>query len=167
MIGDIVHLSGTVITARDQAHLRAIEESSKGRMLPINFKGMALYHCGPIVKRKGRTWSVISAGPTTSYRMEEMEADFIERFQVRIIIGKGGMGPKTARALQIHGAAYCDFTGGAALIAAKAIEKIETVEWLDLGLPEAMWQFSVKDFGPLLVTMDSRGNNFRDRLGLP
>ncbi len=162
-IGDVVYLSGTVVTARDQAHLRAIKESREGRPIPINFEKAALYHCGPIAKRVKDSWRIIAAGPTTSYRMEETESEFIERFRVRMIIGKGGMGEKTGKALCTFGGVYCDFTGGAALLAAEAIVKVEGVEWLDLGMPEAMWKFSVKEFGPLLVTMDSAGNNYRGR----
>ncbi len=164
-IGDIVFLSGTIATARDQAHLRAIKETRRGKPIPVDFKQVALYHCGPIVRRVGDAWSVIAAGPTTSYRMENVEAEFIELFGVRMIIGKGGMGQKTAKALRKFGAVYCDFTGGAALLAAKAIVVVEDVAWLDLGVPEAIWRFSVKDFGPLLITMDSAGNNYRDKIG--
>ncbi|UCD73222.1 MAG: fumarate hydratase C-terminal domain-containing protein [Candidatus Bathyarchaeota archaeon] len=164
-IGDIVYISGTVVTARDQAHRRAIRESKKGERVLTDLKEGVLYHCGPVVKRMDDSWSVVAAGPTTSYRMEEMAAEFIERFKVRMIIGKGGMGQKTRLGLERFGAVYCDFTGGAALLAARAIKKVEGVEWLDLGIPEAMWKFTVEEFGPLLVTMDSRGNNYRDSIG--
>lgn len=164
-IGDIVYLSGIIATARDQAHLRAINETRQGKPIPIDFRGVVLYHCGPIVRRVGDSWSVIAAGPTTSYRMEKVEAEFIELFGVRMIIGKGGMGKKTCEALHKFGAVYCDFTGGAALLAAKAILNVEDVAWLDLGVPEAIWVFSVRDFGPLLVTMDSTGLNYRDKIG--
>lgn len=163
-IGDTIYLSGTVVTARDQAHRRAIREGKRGESLLTDLKEGALYHCGPVVKRIDDFWSVVAAGPTTSYRMEEMTAEFIERFKVRMIIGKGGMGQKTSIGLKRFGAVYCDFTGGAALLAAKAIKKVEGVGWLDLGIPEAMWKFTVVDFGPLLVTMDSKGNNYRDNI---
>jgi len=163
-VGDTVFISGTVITARDRAHERAIERSDQKRVLPFNFRGMVLYHCGPIVRRVGPSWAVVAAGPTTSHRMEETEAEFIKRFGVSMIVGKGGMGKKTSEALSRFGAVYCDYTGGAALLAAEAIERVEGVAWLDLGVPEAMWQLSVREFGPLLVTMDSVGNNYRDRL---
>jgi len=162
-IGDTVYISGMVVTARDQAHLRAIKESREGRPVPVDFKGIAIYHCGPIAKQVDDSWRIIAAGPTSSYRMEEMEAEFIERFGIRMIIGKGGMGKKTSDALRTFGAVYCDFTGGAALLAARAIVEVEGVEWLDLGTPEAMWRFSVRDLGPLLVTMDAAGSNYRTR----
>ncbi|MEM2988813.1 MAG: fumarate hydratase C-terminal domain-containing protein, partial [Candidatus Bathyarchaeia archaeon] len=69
------------------------------------------------------------------------------------------MGPKTAEAMKKFGAVYCDFTGGAAVLAAKAVERVRGVEWFELGIPEAMWILEVKDFGPLLVTIDSHGNS--------
>lgn len=166
-IGDTVYLTGIVVTARDQAHLRAIKESREGRPVPVDFKGAAIYHCGPIVKQVDDSWRIIAAGPTSSYRMEEIEAEFIERFGIRMVIGKGGMGKKTSNALRTFGAVYCDFTGGAALLAARAVVEVEGVEWLDLGMPEAMWRFSVRDLGPLLVTMDATGNNYRTRYRQP
>lgn len=165
-IGDAVYLTGMIVTARDQAHLRAIRLAREGKPIPVDFSQAALYHCGPTVRKVGGSWSVVAAGPTTSFRMENIEADFIELFGVRMIIGKGGMGRKTGDALRRLGAVYCDFTGGAGLLAAKAIVRVEGVAWLDLGVPEAMWSLSVRGFGPLLVTMDSSGKNFRDKTAL-
>jgi fumarate hydratase subunit beta len=164
-IGDTVYLSGTVVTARDQAYLRAIRETRRGRSILTDLREGAVYHCGPVMKKSDDTWSVVAAGPTTSYRMEEMSAEFMECFKVRMMIGKGGMGQKTSMGLKRFGAVYCDFTGGAALLAASAIKKVEGVEWLDLGVPEAMWKFAVENFGPLLVTMDSKGKDYRKNIG--
>ena len=156
---DTLYLTGTVVTARDQAHKRALEFIKQGKPMPINLKGIVLFHCGPVMRKQAEQWLTVAAGPTTSTRMDIFEATFIEKFGVRVVIGKGGMGEKTAAAMVKHGAVYCGFTGGAAVLAAKAIKKVKSVEWLDLGMPEAMWVYEVENFGPLLVAMDSHGNN--------
>jgi len=158
-MGDTVYVTGTLITARDQAHKRSLEFLREGKKLPINLEGLAVFHCGPIVKMEDGKWKVVAAGPTTSTRMEPLEGDFITALGVRLIIGKGGMGPKTAEAMKTFGAAYAAFTGGAAVLAATMIRGVKGVEWLDLGMPEALWILEVEDFGPLTVAMDSHGNN--------
>lgn len=101
----------------------------------------------------------MAAGPTTSTRMDIFEDEFIKNFKVRVVIGKGGMGKRTTDAMAKYGALYGAFTGGAAILAAKAIKNVRGVEWLDLGTPEALWIFEVEDFGPLTVAIDSHGNN--------
>ncbi len=162
-VNDVLYITGTIVTARDQAHKRALEYAAQSKPLPIALEGLAVYHCGPVMSKKGEQWVAVAAGPTTSTRLEPFEAEFIEKFKVRAIIGKGGMGEKTSNALAKQGAVYCAFTGGAAVLAAKAIKRVRCVEWLDLGVPEAMWVFEVEEFGPLLVAIDSRGNSlFRD-----
>jgi len=163
-VGDILYISGTAITARDEAHIRALEYLEQGKKLPVQFKEGVVYHCGPLMRKKDGGWEVLAAGPTTSMRMDSLEASFIEKLRPSIIIGKGGMGKKTADAAKKFGAIYCDFTGGAAVLAAKAIEKVQGVEWLELGMPEALWIFSIKEFGPLVVTIDSTGSNLHDDL---
>jgi tartrate/fumarate subfamily iron-sulfur-dependent hydro-lyase beta chain len=108
-------------------------------------------------------WIAVAAGPTTSTRMEVYEADFIRRFKPRVVIGKGGMGEKTTEAMAKYGAVYGAFTGGAAVLAANSVKNVKDVAWLDLGMPEAMWILEVVDFGPLMVAIDSFGNNlYRD-----
>ncbi len=165
-VNDVLYITGTVVTARDQAHKRALEYAKQGKPLPISFEGLAVYHCGPVMSKQGNRWVAVAAGPTTSTRMELFETEFIEKFKVRVVVGKGGMGEKTADAMAKYGAVYCAFTGGAAVLAAKTIKRVKSVEWLDLGVPEALWVFEVEDFGPLLVAIDSRGNNlFRDIAG--
>ncbi|MEM1538095.1 MAG: FumA C-terminus/TtdB family hydratase beta subunit [Candidatus Nezhaarchaeales archaeon] len=158
-LGDVVYLTGTIITARDQAHRRALEYVSKGLRLPLNFEGSAIYHAGPIALKTDKGWKVVAAGPTTSTRMEKLEAEFIEKLGVRMVIGKGGMGLKTSEAMKRFGAVYCAFTGGAAILAANAVKSVRSVEWLDLGAPEALWSLEVENFGPLLVAIDSYGEN--------
>lgn len=163
-VGDTIYVSGMLVTARDEAHRRALEYYEEGKRLPVDFEGIALYHCGPIVKKVNDEWIAVAAGPTTSTRMDLFEAEFIEKFRVKIIIGKGGMGERTAEACKKYGAVYCAFVGGAAVLAANAIKRIKGVEWLDLGMPEALWIFEVENFGPLIVTIDSHGNNLHKEI---
>ncbi len=158
-VNDVLYVSGTIVTARDQAHRRALEFFKEGKPLPVSLEGLAVFHCGPVVSKEGDKWTAIAAGPTTSTRMDLFEDEFIKNFKVRVVIGKGGMGKRTTDAMAKYGAVYGAFTGGAAILAAKAIKSVKTVEWLDLGTPEAMWVFEVEEFGPLAVAIDSHGNN--------
>jgi len=158
-VNDVLYVTGTVVTARDQAHRRAIEYFKEGKALPLNLEGLAVFHCGPVVAKQGDKWIAVAAGPTTSTRMDIFEDEFIKDFKVRVVIGKGGMGKKTTDAMAKYGAVYGAFTGGAAVLAAKAIKNVKSVEWYDLGMPEAMWVFEVEDFGPLAIAIDSHGNN--------
>jgi len=158
-VNDVLYVSGMMFTARDQAHKRALEYFKQGNPLPLSLEGLAVFHCGPIVKKKEDRWTIVAAGPTTSTRMEIFEDEFIKNFKVRVIIGKGGMGERTTEAMAKYGAVYGAFTGGAAILAAKAIKNVRTVEWLDLGMPEAMWILEVEEFGPLAIAIDSHGNN--------
>ena len=159
-VGDVLHLTGKVFTARDAAHQLMLEHHERAQEIPFDPSSMAVFHCGPVVKEEGTGWRVIAAGPTTSARMDPFEDQFLAAFGVRLIVGKGGMGEKTQAALKKYGAVYTHYTGGAGALAATAIERIEDVFWLDeLGMPEAVWIFQVNRFGPLLVTMDSAGEN--------
>jgi len=161
---DIVYVTGTIITARDAAHRRALELLNRGEKIPVDFHGLAVYHMGPVVRKVGDGWEVISAGPTTSTRIEMYEAEFLEKTGAKLVIGKGGMGAKTAEACKKLGTAYAIFTGGAGALAAKSIKKVKGVEWLDLGSPEALWILEVEEFGPLTVIIDSEGRNYYDEV---
>src|SRR4030042_88940 len=119
-IGDIIYITGNIFTARDEAHKTMLQKEKNS--LPFDPSTMALYHCGPLMKKMKKGWQVISAGPTTSGRMELFEDKFIEKFGVNVIIGKGGMGQKTKEALRKHGAVYTAYTGGAGALAAECIE---------------------------------------------
>jgi L(+)-tartrate dehydratase beta subunit len=154
-IGDIVYLDGALVTARDDVHHRHLRQ---GVPLPVDLAGLAIFHAGPIMQ-KADGWQVISIGPTTSMRMEQLEAEFIASTGVRLIVGKGGMGAKTADACRSYGTVHTVFPGGCAVLAAGRVEAVERVEWLDLGMPEALWIMRVRDFGPLIVSIDVRGNN--------
>lgn len=155
-VGDIVYLDGTLVTCRDVGHRRLIE---LGMQLPVDLAGMAIFHAGPIVAGKGEGWQMVSVGPTTSMRMERFEKRFIAETGVKLIVGKGGMGPDTAEGCRRHKALHAVFPGGCAVLAAVSVEEIERVEWLDLGMPEALWVSRVKNFGPLIISIDTRGNN--------
>lgn len=161
-IGDTVYVSGIMISARDQAHKRALEYVRSGKTIPVNFEGGVIFHSGPIAVKEKEQWKIVAAGPTTSTRMEPYEAEFIEKLKPRIIVGKAGMGAKTAEAAERFGAIYCDFTGGAAVLASQRIKAVKGVEWYDLGMPEALWILEVEEFGPTTVTIDSRGKNLHD-----
>lgn len=158
--GDVVYVTGTLFTMRDAAHEKALALLAGGRKLPADLKKGAIYHCGPLMKKEKGEWAAVSAGPTTSARMEQFEDELMARTGVRLIVGKGGMGKRTAEALKRYGAFYCAFTGGCGVLAADAIKKVEGVYWLkELGMPEALWIFRVENFGPLIVAMDSHGNS--------
>lgn len=159
-VNDVLYVTGTMVTARDAAHKRALEYFKEGKNLPINLEGLAVFHCGPIVKKEDDKWIVVAAGPTTSTRMDQFEDEFIKNFKVRVVIGKGGMGKRTTDAMKKYGAVYGAFTGGAAVLAAKSIKQVKALEWADLGMPEALWILEVEEFGPLTVAIDSHGNNF-------
>ena len=158
-MNDTIYINGPLVTVRDAAHRRALEHQSEGKKLPISFEGLAIFHCGPVAKKEKNKWKIIAAGPTTSSRMNIFEDEFIKNFKVRIIIGKGGMDSRTADAMKKYGAVYGAFTGGAAVLAAKAIKHVNSVEWIDLGKAEAMWILEVQDFGPLTIAIDAHGNN--------
>lgn len=156
-IGDVVYLTGTLVTCRDVAHRRLIE---LGRELPVDLRGGAIFHAGPIVvEKEDGSFEMISIGPTTSMRMEKFEKEFIEQTGVKLIVGKGGMGPNTEEGCEKFKAVHAVFPGGCAVLAATCVEKIEDAQWRDLGMPETLWVNRVKEFGPLIISIDTHGNN--------
>ncbi len=160
-VGDVVYLTGHLVTCRDVAHRRLIELK---RELPVDLKGLAIFHAGPIVRKKedGR-YEMVSIGPTTSMRMEKFEKQFIAETGVKLIVGKGGMGPETVEGCRTHKAVHAVFPGGCAVVAATQVEEIERAEWQDLGMPETLWVNRVKEFGPLIISIDTKGNNLFDQ----
>ena len=156
-VGDVVYLTGRLVTCRDVAHRRLIEQK---RQLPVDLQGGAIFHAGPIVRKKeDGSFEMVSIGPTTSMRMEKFEREFIEQTGVKLIVGKGGMGPETAAGCIEHKAVHAIFPGGCAVLAATLVEEIEAAEWQDLGMPETLWVNRVREFGPLIVSIDTKGNN--------
>lgn len=153
-VGDIVLISGRMVTGRDAVHHYLMKNDS-----PTDLDGSVLYHCGPVVRKEDDgSWSILAAGPTTSIREEPYQADIIGKFGIKAVMGKGGMGPKTLAGLKEHGAVYLNAIGGAAQYYAKCINKVTDVHLLELGTPEAIWEMDVTDF-PAMVTMDSHGNS--------
>jgi len=156
-IGDVVYLTGQLVTCRDVAHRRLIE---LGRELPVDLKGGAIFHAGPIVRQKeDGDYEMVSIGPTNSMRMEKFEKEFIRQTGVKLVVGKGGMGPETAAGCAENNAVHAIFPGGCAVLAATKVERIEGAEWKDLGMPETLWINRVVEFGPLIISIDTRGNN--------
>lgn len=152
-VGDVVLLNGTMYTGRDSLHHHLLTHDS-----PVNLNGGVIYHCGPVALKKGEKWFMNAAGPTTSSREEPYQADVIRKFGLRGVIGKGGMGAKTLAALKECGAVYFNAIGGAAQYYTKCITDVPGVDFLEFGVPEAMWHLRVKDF-PVIVTMDAHGNS--------
>ncbi len=154
-VGDVVLLSGPMVTGRDEVHHYLMSHES-----PVNLNGVVLYHCGPVMLKDAKgNWAVQAAGPTTSMREEPYQADIVRKFKIRAVIGKGGMGKKTSAALKEIGAVYLNAIGGAAQFYARTLPKVKDVHLLEeFGVPEAMWEFEAKDF-PAIVTMDSHGGS--------
>ncbi|HMP01476.1 MAG TPA: FumA C-terminus/TtdB family hydratase beta subunit [Gemmatales bacterium] len=152
--GDVVMLSGMVLTGRDEVHKFLF----KGGDVPA-MQGGVIYHCGPVVLEEGGKYRVVAAGPTTSIREEPYQADVIARYGIKAVIGKGGMGAKTLAACKEHGCVYLHAIGGAAQIYAQCVTDVPGVFLKEkFGSPEAVWQLVVKDF-PAVVTMDAHGRS--------
>ncbi len=153
-------ITGKIFTSRDAAHEKLLDLSETGEEPPFNLGDYPCFHCGPVMEEENGNWKVVSAGPTTSIRMEIFEPDFMEEFGTKIFIGKGGMGENTSAAFEKHGGVYAQFTGGAGSLMAGSVEEVVDVFYLEeLGVPEAVWLLEVVEFGPLLVTMDSNGDS--------
>ena len=162
-VGDPVEISGTLFTGRDALHKYLHE----GGPLPpeVRLRDGLLYHCGPVVmKTPEGQWRVTASGPTTSIREEPYQADIIERFGLRGVIGKGGMGEKTLAACQKHGCVYLHAVGGAAQVLAECVRAVRHVYFLEkFGAPEAIWEFEVEKF-PAFVTMDANGHSLHQEI---
>jgi fumarate hydratase class I len=152
-VGDVVLVSGRMYTGRDAVHAHLVKNPP-----PVDLSGQVLYHCGPVMLKQGDGWTVAAAGPTTSIREEPYQGDIINRYGVRAVIGKGGMGAKTLAAMKDSGAVYLNAIGGAAQFYARCIERVDGVSLMEFGTPEAMWHLQVRDF-PAIVTMDAHGNS--------
>ena len=159
--GDVIAISGQILTARDQAHKRILEEGA-----PMDIEGAVLFHAGPIIQEENDDldeikYKMVAVGPTTSMRMNPYESDVLD-MGAKIIIGKGGMDDSVREALKRNNAVYVVATGGCAALYVDKVNEIKGVNWLDLGMPEAIWDLDVDSFGPLIVAMDSHGNSLYD-----
>ena len=160
--GDSVAISGIMLTGRDMAHKYMIEE--KPEFLKSYLKDSVIYHCGPIVKKVDSHYEIVSAGPTTSIREEPYQYDVIKFYQLKGVLGKGGMKEKTLAACKEFGCVYLHAAGGAAVLLAQKIIEVKDVFMLEeFGVPEALWVLQVKDF-PAIVTMDTHGNSLHENV---
>ncbi|QHW33537.1 fumarate hydratase [Paenibacillus rhizovicinus] len=152
-VGDIVIINGEMHTGRDAIHHHLMDHDA-----PIDLNGSVIYHCGPVMLKDEAGWHVKAAGPTTSAREEPYQGDIIKKFGIRAVIGKGGMGAKTLAALGEHGAVYLNAIGGAAQYYAECFKNVNGVDFMEFGIPEAMWHLKTEGFAAV-VTMDSHGNS--------
>ena len=161
--GDLVSLSGTIVTARDAAHKHMVED--RPDFLDDLLKGGVIYHCGPVVRKTGEAWSFVAAGPTTSIREEPYQASVMETYGVRAVIGKGGMGAKTLEACGRLGAVYLHAIGGCGTQIAQSVKEVLGVHKLEeFGSPEAFWVCKVENF-TAVVTMDAHGVSLHESVG--
>ena len=161
--GDLLYISRRIVTARDEAHRRILEVLSRGGRLPFDLTGGVLYHCGPLVRKNDPGWTVVSAGPTTSERMTGLTPELLERTSLSGIIGKGGM-RGLGDLFRKKRCIYLAYPGGCAALAAERITRVAGVHWLDLGMAEAVWEFEVDRFGPLIVGIDSQGRDLYEKV---
>lgn len=174
--GDTVGLSGILATGRDTVHKWMIETFIRNTREPADddlevyeaikpiFKESIIYHCGPVVAGVDTgDYKFVAAGPTTSIREEPYQSEVLHHFDMRGVIGKGGMGAKTLKACQDVPAVYFHAIGGAATLIAESVEEVIAVYKMDFGVPEAIWVLKVKEF-PVVVTMDSHGKSMHDEV---
>jgi tartrate/fumarate subfamily iron-sulfur-dependent hydro-lyase beta chain len=175
-VGDSVLLSGTLVTGRDAAHKwltdcfihPASSASPEDQRIFEELRGIlaggAIYHCGPVVAGlETKAYHFVAAGPTTSIREEPYQGDVMKLFNLKAVIGKGGMGARTLQACQELPGVYLHAIGGAASLIAKSVEEVLGVYKLEFGVPEAMWVIRVRNF-PAVVTMDSYGNSLHEEV---
>lgn len=173
-VGDTVYLNGIIVTGRDAAHKFMIENYIRRPVAPDQrelydelrtlLEGGVIYHCGPVVKKnEAGAYSFVAAGPTTSIREEVYQPEVIQHFNLKGVIGKGGMGANTLQACQDQPAAYFHAIGGAASLIAQSVKEVVTVHKMEFGVPEAMWVIRVEDF-PVVVTMDSHGQSIHEEV---
>jgi fumarate hydratase subunit beta len=173
-VGDAVALSGMMVTGRDTVHKWMIETFIKKTHAPQGddlqvyeelkkiLNGSIIYHCGPVVSGLDtKDYKFVAAGPTTSIREEPYQADVMKHFNIKGVIGKGGMGTKTLKGCEETPAVYFHAIGGAASYIAQTVTKVHGVFKLDFGVPEAIWVIEVKEF-PVVVTMDSHGGSLHE-----
>jgi tartrate/fumarate subfamily iron-sulfur-dependent hydro-lyase beta chain len=157
--GDMVLIDGQIVTGRDRLHKFLYNERPSRTQIPVNLEGTVLYHCGPIVRETGKGFRIAACGPTTSMRVEIYEPTIISRYGIRGVMGKGGMGPMTLKALKENGCVYLNAFGGAAVYLADHVKKVAGVWKLEeFGMTEAMWILEVEGF-PAIVTMDAYGKS--------
>jgi len=165
-VGDVVYLSGRIYTGRDEAHLTVVKEGEREDVKEVvsKLKDGVIYHAGPIMKRVGDRWRCISIGPTTSARMNDIEEDFIKVTGISAIVGKGGMKGDLLDVFRKYGVVYLAAPGGCAALLADAVVEVKGVYLPELGMPEAVWELEVENFGPLIVAMDTHGRSIYEEV---
>ena len=159
--GDTVTIQGHVIGIRDATQIRIFDQ---GQPPPMSLEGAALLHTAPGVRRRpDGGYDPLCIGTTTSARMSRFTEGLLRDHGARAIIGKGGLLADALEPLRAHGGVYLAIVGGAAALETTQIEEIEQVEWEDL-MPECLWRFRVKDFGPLIVGMDCHGESLYENV---
>ena len=153
--GDLISLTGSLYTGRDQTHRRLIALLDEGRKLPVDLEGQLLYYVGPSPAKPGQV--IGAAGPTTSYRMDAYTPRLLE-LGLKATLGKGSRSMDVRQAMRKHGAIYLATVGGAGALLSKSIVKSELVAFEDAG-PEAMFRFEVENF-PAVVINDLAGKDF-------
>ena len=170
-VGEPAALTGVMVTGRDTAHKWLIDTFIRKTRPPQGddlqvyeelkklLNGSLIYHCGPVVSGLDtKEYKFVAAGPTTSIREEPYQAEVMKHFNLKGVIGKGGMGAKTLKGCQETPGVYFHAIGGAASYIAQSVKKVLGVYKLEFGVPEAMWVIEVKDF-PVVVTMDAHGGS--------
>lgn len=156
--GDVVSISGTIYTGRDAAHKRLIQCINSGEELPFNVENQAIYYVGPTPSKPGEV--IGSAGPTTSYRMDDLTVPLLER-GLRLMIGKGKRSKEVIEGMEKYGAVYLAAIGGAGAYISNSIINCEIIAYEDLGA-EAIRRLEVKNL-QLIVAIDSFGNNIYEK----
>ncbi len=154
-VGDTVTFDGLLFGIRDLTQIYMFDQRHEP---PVSLRDMPCIHTAPSLKKVGERWEIICVGTTTSVRMNRFSPELIGTYGVRAIIGKGGLFEDSLEAMRRYGAVYLSIVGGAAALETEQIEEVEAVYWEHLH-PEALYQFRVRDFGPLTVSMDSHGNH--------
>lgn len=152
--GDSVYISGVIYTGRDAAHKRLIDALDEGKELPFDIKDQVIYYVGPAPAKPGEI--IGSAGPTTSYRMDDLTVPLL-KLGLNGMIGKGSRNEKVIQGMKDYGAVYFAAIGGAGALIANSIKQSEIIAYEDLGT-EAIRRLVVEDF-PVVVVIDSEGNN--------
>jgi len=154
-VRDTVVVNGHIFGIRDATQIRMFDQNQEP---PVDLKGAICIHTAPSLRKVGDKWEKISIGTTTSTRMERFTPPLMEKYGVRAVVGKAGLLEGSLEAMKRFGGCYLAIVGGAAALETTQIEEVEEVYWEDLH-PEAIYKFRVKDFGPLIVAMDSHGNH--------
>ena len=162
-LGEMITVSGLLFTGRSRFHIRAAEDNV---FPPLDYEKInCFFHVGPVMRQTDEGWEVVSCEPTSSIRFERYGADVVRKFNLRTLIGKTTMGPRTAGALKETGGVYLTKIGLSGNALRGQVKKVHDVYFLDeLGKTECTWIYEVENFGPFFVAIDARGNNYFEEL---